>query len=103
MDDSYTRPNSSDGKYPHWEKLANSAEGIFRKVETDWKKCYLARKPGSARGHIAWKIDLSEMKAKKIEVCLGELTTFNSGQILATACYGETCTRITGTLHTLNW
>lgn len=99
MDDSYTRPNSGDEKCLGWDKLVTSAEGIFRKVETDWKKCYLARKPGSSRGHISWKIDLSDVNAKKIEVRLGELTTFNSGQVLATACYGDTCTRITGVSH----
>jgi len=98
VDDIYTRLNNGNENIPGWDKLVTSAEGICRKVETDWNKCYLSRKPGSARGHISWKIDFSAVKVKKIEVCLGQPTTFNSGKVLATACYGDVCTRITGPL-----
>lgn len=74
--------------------MANEAKDIFRKVETDWKKSYLCRTIGSRKGQIAWKIDLSGTDPKKVELELGQLTTYSSGQIMATACCGDSCTMI---------
>jgi hypothetical protein len=91
----YKRPNNGGETVPGWEKLATSAVGIFRKDERpDHNKCYLSRVGGDV-GYISWKIDLSGLSVKRMEIDLGQLTTFVSGQIVATAFYGATGKRIT--------
>jgi len=95
----YTRPNNGNEAVSGWEQLATSAVGVFRYDENpDHKKCYLSRKPGVPVGYISWRIDLGGVRVKRMEVNLGQLTTFHSGQIQATACYGDKCVRITGPL-----
>ena len=92
MHDVYTR--SSSAPISGWGRLAHEATNIQRKVEKDWHKSYLCRKSGAAQGSISWKVDLEGLNVAKISVDLGKLETFNNGQIHATVCCGDFCSRV---------
>ncbi|CAH1640124.1 unnamed protein product [Spodoptera littoralis] len=41
---------------PSWAAGVYDHKNIFRKVEHDWKKVYLAREEGEAVGHVSWRV-----------------------------------------------
>ncbi|XP_024086209.1 peptide-N(4)-(N-acetyl-beta-glucosaminyl)asparagine amidase isoform X2 [Cimex lectularius] len=49
----------TDESFNGWENFVFSYGNIFRKVESDWMKSYLAREENSDKGKISWKIDVS--------------------------------------------
>ncbi|KAK0423580.1 hypothetical protein QR680_008221 [Steinernema hermaphroditum] len=97
-DDKYTN-NVSEyqheiGTYVGFESQAFKVDGVFRKVEYDWDKVYLAREEGRERGEIAWRIDLKGLPVDEVEIDLKGMTTFENGSITAIACCGDFCVRI---------
>uniref|UniRef100_A0A8B9ZJP0 Peptide-N(4)-(N-acetyl-beta-glucosaminyl)asparagine amidase n=1 Tax=Anas platyrhynchos TaxID=8839 RepID=A0A8B9ZJP0_ANAPL len=61
VEDSYIRISNNNEKITGWEAGVWKAESIWRKVETDWKMVYLARKEGTSSqtfqsGKIKWRV-----------------------------------------------
>jgi hypothetical protein len=51
--------NSGQFVLKNWSALASSYSNMQRKVENDWKKCYLSRTPGSTSAFIEWTFEFS--------------------------------------------
>ncbi|KAE9554999.1 hypothetical protein FO519_001817 [Halicephalobus sp. NKZ332] len=93
--DEYTRPKDPDYATKHWQSQVFEVENVFRKIEKDWKKAYLARNEGAEKGVLVWKVDLAGLKIKEISVKATSFKT-GSGSILAVACCGMQCVRLPG-------
>ncbi|XP_041898983.1 peptide-N(4)-(N-acetyl-beta-glucosaminyl)asparagine amidase isoform X3 [Corvus kubaryi] len=82
IDDSYTRVSNNNEKIHGWEAGVWKAESIWRKVETDWKMVYLARKEGSSSASISWKFECKSVGLKIDNVSVRTSSqTFQSGRI----------------------
>uniref|UniRef100_A0A8U7M6M3 Peptide-N(4)-(N-acetyl-beta-glucosaminyl)asparagine amidase n=1 Tax=Corvus moneduloides TaxID=1196302 RepID=A0A8U7M6M3_CORMO len=82
IDDSYTRVSNNNEKIHGWEAGVWKAESIWRKVETDWKMVYLARKEGSSSAFISWKFECKSVGLKIDNVSVRTSSqTFQSGRI----------------------
>lgn len=42
-----------------WDAMVHKYKNIQRKVENDWKMCYLARTEGSDDAFIEWRFDIT--------------------------------------------
>ncbi|TKR96247.1 hypothetical protein L596_010296 [Steinernema carpocapsae] len=91
--DSYANDNSQ-GSSKGFASQAFKVDGVFRKVEIDWKVAYLCREEGRESGEIAWRIDLKGLPVADVEIDLSGMTTFENGRIQAIACCGDFCVRI---------
>uniref|UniRef100_A0A8C8S4A3 Peptide-N(4)-(N-acetyl-beta-glucosaminyl)asparagine amidase n=1 Tax=Pelusios castaneus TaxID=367368 RepID=A0A8C8S4A3_9SAUR len=82
VEDSYTRISNNNEKITGWEKGVWKMESVWRKVETDWKMVYLARKEGSSSAYICWKFECGSggLKIDTISVKTNS-QTFHSGRI----------------------
>lgn len=89
--DEYERPVLKK-KSSGWKSCIHSADRIVRKEEFDWKNVYLARVEGSKSAEISWKVNVqhSELKVSAIYVYI-EWTTFQTGRVRATCCWGDQC------------
>lgn len=96
--DEYTRPNDSDAKpVSGWQNLLFENEGVFRKMERDWKMTYICRKENfKTNGSLTWKIDLSGCsEIASVEINLGKLETFDGqGSMRAIVCCGDMCNMV---------
>ncbi|XP_072781826.1 peptide-N(4)-(N-acetyl-beta-glucosaminyl)asparagine amidase isoform X2 [Taeniopygia guttata] len=82
IDDSYTRISNNNEKISGWEAGVLKAESIWRKVETDWKMVYLARKEGSSSASISWKFECKSVGLKIDNISVRTSSqTFQSGRI----------------------
>ncbi|XP_074051785.1 peptide-N(4)-(N-acetyl-beta-glucosaminyl)asparagine amidase [Macrotis lagotis] len=82
VDDCYVRISSSNEKISGWENGVWKMESIFRKVETDWKMVYLARKEGSSSGYISWKFEFGSVGLKVDTISIRTSSqTFTNGKI----------------------
>lgn len=82
MEDSYIRISNNNEKITGWEAGVWKAESIWRKVETDWKMVYLARKEGSSSASISWKFECKSAGLKIENVSIRTSSqTFQSGKI----------------------
>ncbi|ELU02854.1 hypothetical protein CAPTEDRAFT_133674 [Capitella teleta] len=88
--DFYTRGNT---KVIGWQSLVLEAEDMARKEELDWEMVYLARKEGSDRAKISWKVDVSDAGCvlEKIEIGNLSTATYEDGQVVWRWCSGEAC------------
>lgn len=74
---------------PSWSAGVYEYKNIFRKVEHDWKKVYLAREEGEAVGHVSWRVSAGA------GLQLGELRLrmatqlYSSGQLTWTLQYDD--------------
>ncbi|XP_066484049.1 peptide-N(4)-(N-acetyl-beta-glucosaminyl)asparagine amidase [Tiliqua scincoides] len=82
VEDCYKRISNNDEKLNGWEKGVWKVESLRRKVETDWKMVYLARKEGSYSGYICWKFECGSvgLKIENISVRTSS-QTFQSGRV----------------------
>ena len=64
-----------------WKSLVFKYANVERKVETDWKMCYLARKPGTARAFIEWHFDLNMDRVIDHIELVCESQCYESGEI----------------------
>ena len=67
--------SGADREAEGWHALANDFSDIFRKEEFDWKMVYLARREGTNKASISWKIDLT-----------GELSVTTAAEIVVNPC-----------------
>ncbi|XP_062425323.1 peptide-N(4)-(N-acetyl-beta-glucosaminyl)asparagine amidase isoform X2 [Rhea pennata] len=82
VEDSYTRISNNNEKITGWEAGVWKAESIWRKVETDWKMVYLARKEGSSSASISWKFECKSVGLKIDNMSIRTSSqTFQSGRI----------------------
>ncbi|XP_074939356.1 peptide-N(4)-(N-acetyl-beta-glucosaminyl)asparagine amidase isoform X2 [Phalacrocorax aristotelis] len=82
VEDSYTRISNNNEKIGGWETAVWKAESIWRKVETDWKMVYLARKEGSSSASVSWKFECESVGLKIDNVSVRTSSqTFQSGRI----------------------
>ncbi|XP_034616691.1 peptide-N(4)-(N-acetyl-beta-glucosaminyl)asparagine amidase isoform X1 [Trachemys scripta elegans] len=82
VEDSYTRVSNNNEKITGWEKGVWKTESVWRKVETDWKMVYLARKEGSSSAYICWKFECGSVDLKIDNVSIRTNSqTFHSGRI----------------------
>ncbi|XP_036617104.1 peptide-N(4)-(N-acetyl-beta-glucosaminyl)asparagine amidase [Trichosurus vulpecula] len=82
VDDCYVRVLSSNEKISGWENGVWKMESIFRKVETDWKMVYLARKEGSSSAYISWKFECGSLGLKVDTISVRTSSqTFTSGRV----------------------
>ncbi|XP_064300315.1 peptide-N(4)-(N-acetyl-beta-glucosaminyl)asparagine amidase isoform X2 [Phalacrocorax carbo] len=82
VEDSYTRISNNNEKIGGWETAVWKAESIWRKVETDWKMVYLARKEGSSSASVSWKFECKSVGLKIDNVSVRTSSqTFQSGRI----------------------
>ncbi|KAM6281581.1 peptide-N(4)-(N-acetyl-beta-glucosaminyl)asparagine amidase isoform 2-T3 [Porphyrio hochstetteri] len=82
IEDSYTRISNNNEKITGWETGVWKAESVWRKVETDWKMVYLARKEGSSSASISWKFECESVGLKIDNVSVRTSSqTFQSGRI----------------------
>ncbi|XP_061218650.1 peptide-N(4)-(N-acetyl-beta-glucosaminyl)asparagine amidase-like isoform X3 [Neopsephotus bourkii] len=82
VEDSYTRVSSNNEKISGWEAGVWKAESIWRKVETDWKMVYLARKERSSSASISWKFECKSVNLKIDNISVRTSSqTFQSGRI----------------------
>jgi len=84
--DRYTRGTESDSagtvSIQGWANGTARSNGIFRKVEHDWKMVYLARQQGISHGKVSWKfrIDDSSYFINQIEIKASS-NTFENGKV----------------------
>lgn len=80
--DEYCRVSDDRQVTPSWDQCVWQMEGVFRKVEHDWKMVYLARREDLSTGRVCWKFDFSpvEMKIKSVSV-MAYSATFQSGTV----------------------
>ncbi|KAK7864696.1 hypothetical protein R5R35_010953 [Gryllus longicercus] len=92
--DIYIRPTAGGEVMQFWEQGVFEAESISRKEEKDWKKVYLARKEGSSKALLSWKIDcqMSGFVIDKVQVRCSA-TVFHTGKIRLQLC-GNVCVPI---------
>lgn len=82
VEDSYIRISNNNEKITGWEAGVWKVESIWRKVETDWKMVYLARKEGSSSASISWKFECKSAGLKIENVSIRTSSqTFQSGKI----------------------
>ncbi|XP_025901319.1 peptide-N(4)-(N-acetyl-beta-glucosaminyl)asparagine amidase isoform X2 [Nothoprocta perdicaria] len=82
VEDSYTRISNNNEKITGWEAGVWKADSIWRKVETDWKMVYLARKEGSSSASIRWKFECKSAGLRIDNVSIRTSSqTFQSGRI----------------------
>ncbi|XP_074840540.1 peptide-N(4)-(N-acetyl-beta-glucosaminyl)asparagine amidase [Carettochelys insculpta] len=80
VEDSYTRISNNNEKISGWEKGVWKMESLWRKVETDWKMVYLARKEGSSSAYICWKFECGSVGLKIDNISVRTNSqTFHSG------------------------
>uniref|UniRef100_A0AC34PVI8 Peptide-N(4)-(N-acetyl-beta-glucosaminyl)asparagine amidase n=1 Tax=Panagrolaimus sp. JU765 TaxID=591449 RepID=A0AC34PVI8_9BILA len=91
--DEYSRTNDTNLSTKKWESQIYEVENIFRKIENDWKKAYLARKQGKEKGFLVWKINLKDLKIKQIEICVNSFKVEN-GNVFGIVCCGSQCQRL---------
>ncbi|KAH0627320.1 hypothetical protein JD844_002881 [Phrynosoma platyrhinos] len=82
VEDHYTRVSNNNEKIDGWEKGVWKMDSLLRKVESDWKMVYLARKEGSLLGYISWKFECGSvgLKIESISVRTSS-QTFQSGSV----------------------
>ncbi|XP_077404163.1 peptide-N(4)-(N-acetyl-beta-glucosaminyl)asparagine amidase [Vanacampus margaritifer] len=78
--DQYCRV-SNDFEIIHcWDQCVWSKESVFRKVENDWQKVYIARIEGSTIGQISWRFDFAPVKLSVKSVTIrASSQSFNFG------------------------
>ncbi|XP_010131922.1 PREDICTED: peptide-N(4)-(N-acetyl-beta-glucosaminyl)asparagine amidase, partial [Buceros rhinoceros silvestris] len=82
VEDSYTRISNNHEKISGWESGVWKAESVWRKVETDWKMVYLARKEGSSSASISWNFECKSVGLKIDNISVKTSSqTFQSGRI----------------------
>ncbi|XP_014374255.1 peptide-N(4)-(N-acetyl-beta-glucosaminyl)asparagine amidase [Alligator sinensis] len=82
VEDNYTRVSNNNEKINGWEKGVWKVESLWRKVETDWKMVYLARKEGSSSAYICWKFECGSVGLKIDNISVRTSSkTFQSGRI----------------------
>ncbi|XP_073189557.1 peptide-N(4)-(N-acetyl-beta-glucosaminyl)asparagine amidase isoform X2 [Lepidochelys kempii] len=82
VEDSYTRLSNNNEKITGWEEGVWKTESLWRKVETDWKMVYLARKEGSSSSYICWKFECGSVGLKIDNISIRTNSqTFHSGRI----------------------
>lgn len=82
VEDSYTRISNNNEQITGWGTGIWKAESIARKVETDWKMVYLARKEGSSSASISWKFECKSVGLKIDNISIRTSSqTFHSGRI----------------------
>ncbi|XP_043823945.1 peptide-N(4)-(N-acetyl-beta-glucosaminyl)asparagine amidase [Dromiciops gliroides] len=82
VNDCYVRVSSSNEKISGWENGVWKMESMFRKVETDWKMVYLARKEGSSSAYISWKFECGSVGLKVDTISIRTSSqTFTNGKI----------------------
>lgn len=82
VEDSYTRISNNNEQISGWGTGVWKAESIWRKVETDWKMVYLARKEGSSSASISWKFECKSVGLKIDNISIRTSSqTFHSGRI----------------------
>ncbi|XP_048084866.1 LOW QUALITY PROTEIN: peptide-N(4)-(N-acetyl-beta-glucosaminyl)asparagine amidase [Alosa alosa] len=80
-----------------WETAAWRRESVFRKVETDWKKVYLARIESSSSGRVSWRLDCAAagMRIRTVTVT-AHTETFESGRARCSVCSGQDSVHLPG-------
>uniref|UniRef100_A0A8D0H0Y6 Peptide-N(4)-(N-acetyl-beta-glucosaminyl)asparagine amidase n=1 Tax=Sphenodon punctatus TaxID=8508 RepID=A0A8D0H0Y6_SPHPU len=82
VEDCYTRISNNNEKITGWEKGVWKMESISRKVESDWKMVYLARKEGSSSARVCWKFECGSVGLKVDNISIRTSSqTFQSGRI----------------------
>lgn len=103
VEDCYKRISNNNEKINGWEKGVWKVESLWRKVETDWKMVYLARKEGSLSGYICWKFECGSvgLKIENISVRTSS-QTFQSGRVRWMLRSGSKAVNVNGdkSLHT---
>ncbi|XP_004692330.1 PREDICTED: peptide-N(4)-(N-acetyl-beta-glucosaminyl)asparagine amidase isoform X1 [Condylura cristata] len=80
--DHYVRVSNNNETISGWENGVWKMESIFRKVETDWKMVYLARKEGSSYAYISWKVECGSVGLKVDSISIRTNSqTFQTGAI----------------------
>uniref|UniRef100_A0ACB8FUR9 Peptide-N(4)-(N-acetyl-beta-glucosaminyl)asparagine amidase n=3 Tax=Sphaerodactylus townsendi TaxID=933632 RepID=A0ACB8FUR9_9SAUR len=88
--DCYMRISNNNEKINGWEKGVWKMESVWRKVESDWKMVYLARREGSLSGYISWKFESGSFGLKIENVSVRTSSqTFQSGKVQWTLCSGN--------------
>ncbi|XP_060104783.1 peptide-N(4)-(N-acetyl-beta-glucosaminyl)asparagine amidase [Heteronotia binoei] len=95
--DCYMRISNNNERINGWEKGVWKMESVWRKVESDWKMVYLARKEGSLSGYISWKFECGSvgLKIESISVRTSS-QTFQSGKVRWMLCSGNTEVGVNG-------
>lgn len=79
-----------------WLNGVHSVTNMFRKVESDWKRVYLARTEGSDVGRISWKVVVDADKnltVKTISVTC-DSDVFENGMVIWKICARDKCIRV---------
>ncbi|XP_008117467.1 peptide-N(4)-(N-acetyl-beta-glucosaminyl)asparagine amidase [Anolis carolinensis] len=97
VEDCYTRISNNNEKIDGWEKGVWRMDSLSRKVESDWKMVYLARKEGTLSGYISWKFECGsvDLKIENISVRTSS-QTFQSGRVRWTLRSGDTVVDVYG-------
>ncbi|XP_053266507.1 peptide-N(4)-(N-acetyl-beta-glucosaminyl)asparagine amidase isoform X3 [Podarcis raffonei] len=97
VEDCYTRISNNNEKISGWEKGVWRMDSMWRKVESDWKMVYLARKEGSLSGYICWKFECGSVGLKIDSISVKTSSqTFQSGKVRWMLRSGNTVVDVNG-------
>ncbi|XP_033020964.1 peptide-N(4)-(N-acetyl-beta-glucosaminyl)asparagine amidase isoform X2 [Lacerta agilis] len=97
VEDCYTRISNNNEKIGGWEKGVWRMDSMWRKVESDWKMVYLARKEGSLSGYICWKFECGSVGLKIDNISVKTSSqTFQSGKVRWMLRSGNTVVDVNG-------
>ncbi|KAM6452750.1 peptide-N(4)-(N-acetyl-beta-glucosaminyl)asparagine amidase isoform 1-T1 [Liasis olivaceus] len=97
VEDCYTRISNNNEKISGWEKGVWKMDSLWRKVESDWKMVYLARKEGFSSGYICWKFECGSVGLKIENISVRTTNqTFESGRVKWTLHSGNIVVDVNG-------
>ncbi|XP_061443868.1 peptide-N(4)-(N-acetyl-beta-glucosaminyl)asparagine amidase isoform X1 [Rhineura floridana] len=97
VEDCYMRISNNNEKISGWEKGVWRMDSLWRKVESDWKMVYLARKEGSLSSYICWKFECGSVGLKIENISIRTSSqTFHSGRVRWMLRSGNTVIDVNG-------
>ncbi|XP_032091416.1 peptide-N(4)-(N-acetyl-beta-glucosaminyl)asparagine amidase [Thamnophis elegans] len=97
VEDCYTRISNNNEKINGWENGVWKMDSLWRKIESDWKMVYLARKEGFSSGYICWKVECGSVGLKIDNISVRTTNqTFESGRVKWTLHSGSITVDVNG-------
>ncbi|KAG6457177.1 hypothetical protein O3G_MSEX010152 [Manduca sexta] len=85
-----TRDGEESQLIRSWAAAAHQHNNIFRKVENDWHKVYLAREDGETMGQISWKLVTSDARLQCTRLRISAASAvYENGDVTWTLSFDE--------------